>query len=71
MHINDTIYNLIGSDNTSIALDGLIPGTCYSITVRAYQDILGPPKTNITATTDDGKECIHVTISFINNKHVL
>ena len=28
-------------------LDGLIPGTSYSITVRAYQDILGPPSTTV------------------------
>ena len=36
-------------------LDGLIPGTSYSITVRAYQDILGPPSTTLNTATDDGE----------------
>ena len=31
-----------GGDMMETTLDGLIPGTSYSITVRAYQDILGP-----------------------------
>ena len=48
------LYDLIGSDNTSITVDKLIPGTNYSISVRAYEDILG--SANITyATTKDGK----------------
>ena len=55
VHINDTIYNLIGSDNTSVTLDEQIPGTTYSIEVRAYQDILGLPNSITAATTDDGK----------------
>ena len=51
VYFNDTAYNVIGS---SITLDGLIPNTTYSITVRAYQDILGPNST-VNATTVDGK----------------
>ena len=54
VYVNDT-YNIIGKGNTTITLDGLIPGTSYSIAVRAYQDILGPPTTTVHVTTDDGK----------------
>ena len=42
-------------DTKETTLDGLIPGTSYSITVRAYQDILGPPSTSLDTATDDGK----------------
>ena len=40
-------------------LDGLIPVTTYSITVRAYQDIVGPPSTplNVTIANDSISEC--------------
>ena len=34
-----------GGDTMETTLDGLIPGKSHSITVRAYQDILGPPST--------------------------
>ena len=54
------LYNLTGSDNTSITVDKLTPGTNYTISVRAYQDILGPA--NIThATTNDGK-CLSICL---------
>ena len=62
IYADDAIYIVVGSTNTSIIVDRLIPGTSYSITVRAYQDILGPPNT-IYATTENGKfelECAHV-----------
>ena len=53
VHVNDsTVHNVIGNNNTSVTLDGLIPGTSYSITVRAYQDILGPPSNAVSRTTD-------------------
>ena len=42
-----TVHNIIGSNNTSVTLDGLIPGASYSITVRAYQDILGLPSATL------------------------
>ena len=62
------VYNGIaqlveGGDMKEITLDGLIPGTSYSITVRAYQDILGPPSTTLNTTTDDGKYII-ITCKF-------
>ena len=46
---------LVEGDMKETTLDGLIPGTSYSITVRAYQDILGPPSTTLNTATDDGK----------------
>ena len=55
LFLNELSYDLIGSDNTSITVDGLIPGTIYSITVRAYEDILGPPTTTVPVTTDGGE----------------
>ena len=54
VYYNDTAKLVVGGDVKEATLDGLIPGTSYSITVRAYQDILGPPSTPLIATTDDG-----------------
>ena len=45
---------LVGGDMKETTLNRLIPGTSYSITVRAYQDILGPPSATLNAATDDG-----------------
>ena len=53
VYVNDTAYSVTGSDD--ITIDGLIPGTIYSITVRAYQDILGPASTRQHFTTNFGK----------------
>ena len=33
---------------TQYTLEGLVPGNTYNITVRAYQDLLGPESDNIT-----------------------
>ena len=55
VYYNDTGKQVVGGDIKETTLDGLIPGTTYSITVRAYQDILGPPSTPLYATTDNGK----------------
>ena len=56
---------LVEGDMKETTLNGLIPGTSYSITVRAYQDILGPPST-IYTTTENGKfECAHNVCIFI------
>ena len=43
----------VGGDVKEITLDGLIPVTSYSITVRAYQDILGLPSTPLTIITQN------------------
>ena len=61
VYVNDsTIYNVIGGANTSVTLHGLIPGANYSIIVRAYQDILGPPSIPffISSSDNDGKTLI-------------
>ena len=55
VYYNGTAKLVVGGDTKETTLDGLIPGTSYSITVRAYQDILGPPSTTITAETNSGK----------------
>ena len=41
-----------GSQN-EMTLKGLIPATIYNITVRAYQDILGPASNVISVKTSD------------------
>ena len=48
------LAKLVGGDTLETTLDGLIPRMSYSITVRAYQDILGPPSTVLHFTTDNG-----------------
>ena len=42
-----------GGSQNEMTLKGLIPGTTYNITVRAYQDILGP-SSNITSVQISG-----------------
>ena len=54
MYHNGTAKLVVGGDVKETTLDGLIPGTSYSITVRAYLDILGSPSTTLNAATDDG-----------------
>ena len=65
VYYNGTAKQVVGGDMKETTVDGLIPGISYSITVRAYQDILGPASM-ITAATEDGKNHsiynIHVTI---------
>ena len=55
MYYNGRANKLVGGDIKETTLDGLIPGTSYSITVRGYQDILGPPSMTLYVTTDDGE----------------
>ena len=40
-----------GSSNNAITLNGLGGGTTYNITVRAYQQLLGPACSTISVTT--------------------
>ena len=56
VYYNGTAKLVVGGDMRETTLDGLMSGTNYSITVRAYQDILGPPSTPLYVTTDDGKD---------------
>ena len=48
-----------GSSNNTITLNGLRGGTTYSITVRAYQQLLGPAST-ISVTTHCENGIMHV-----------
>ena len=52
VYVDDAVYDIFENDTT---VTNLIPVTNYSITVRAYQDILGPVSTPLNVTTDDGK----------------
>ena len=45
------IQQVNGSSVSQTSLNGLLPGTTYNITVRAYQDILGPASDTILITT--------------------
>ena len=55
VYYNGTANLVEGGDMKETTLDGIIPGTSYSITVRAYQNILGPPSITLNTATDDGK----------------
>ena len=43
-----------GGSQNEMTLKGLIPATTYNITVRAYQDILGPASNVISVQTLSG-----------------
>ena len=47
MYCNGTSKLIVGGDIKETTLDGLVPNMSYSITVRAYQDIIGPPSTRL------------------------
>ena len=42
------------TNESQITIYGLSPGTTYNISVRAYQDILGPSSDIFTDTTFEG-----------------
>ena len=50
---SDYTIQLVNTTTTG-TLSGLLPGTLYNITVRAYQDILGPSSDVLVITTLDG-----------------
>ena len=58
VYYNGTAKPVLGGNMKKATLVGLIPATDYLITVRAYQDILGPPSALLYITTDDGKASI-------------
>ena len=53
VYYNGTAKLVVG-DMKETTLDGLIPEANYSVTVRAYQDILGPSNTTLYSTTNEG-----------------
>ena len=61
--VNDYRIELVNtSDVTTTTLSGLLPGTTYNITVKAYQDILGPPSDVLVITTLDGEHQVNIVI---------
>ena len=66
VYVNDTVYEVVESDSTSITINEQIPGMSYSILVRAYQDILGPPAgVPVIVNTDSGEyniKVVHVSV---------
>ena len=74
VYYNNNVSKVEGGDVKEITLDGLIPVTSYSITVRAYQDILGPPSIplNVTINNDSTSVCtIDGDITCEYNKNIL
>ena len=49
-----------GSSNNTITLNGLRVLTTYSITVRAYQQLLGPASSTISVQTLQGINCYYI-----------
>ncbi len=53
--LNDYMIQQVNNSNVSqTTLNELLPGTTYNITVRAYQDILGPSSDGELITTLNG-----------------
>ena len=52
------VQQVNGSSVNQITLNGLMPRTDYNISVRAYQDILGPSSDVQLTTTLDGMKII-------------
>ena len=50
--IHTVTQQVKGGSQNEIILKGLIPVTTYNITVRAYQDILGPASNAISVQTN-------------------
>ena len=53
------IQQVNGSSVSETTLNGLVPGTTYNITVRAYQDLLGPASQPLSVETLNGRS-MHV-----------
>ena len=50
--LNDYVIQQVnGSSVNETTLNGLIPGTTYNITIRAYQDLLGPASEPLSVIT--------------------
>ena len=64
----DTVQTvqLEGSSNNVITLNGLNIETTYSITVRAYQQLLGPASSTISVQTSPGIAIFLVCTTCIN-----
>ena len=52
--IHTVTQQIKGGSQNEMTLKGLIPATTYDITVRAYQDILGPASNAINVQTSSG-----------------
>ena len=46
------VEKVAGGDTSEHTLEGLLPGTAYTIFIRAYQDILGPTSDTIVVMTN-------------------
>ena len=65
--LNDYVIQQVnGSSVNETTLNGLIPGTTYNITIRAYQDLLGPASEPLLVDTLNGESIyIHFTNKII------
>ena len=68
VYYNGTAKLVVGGDVKETTLDELIPGTSYSITVRAYQDILGPPSTMLNVTINNSSE-LYLIFLYLQSLH--
>ena len=55
----------MGGNQSTTTLKGLRGGTTYNITVRAYQDILGPVSNTISVQTYPGIVIAMYNLSFM------
>ena len=61
--LQSTNTTAVGVGNvTQYTLGGLVPGNTYNITVRAYQDLLGPESDSILSNISAGKKIIVILL---------
>ena len=64
----DTVQTTVqveGSSNSTITLNGLSVETTYNITVRAYQQLLGPASSTISVQTLPGITTAPVNVTLL------
>ena len=66
VYYNNNVSKVEGGDVKETTLDGLIPVTSYSITVRAYQDILGPLSTPLDIIALNYGKSVLIQTSFVS-----
>ena len=64
--IHTVTHQVKGGSQNEITLKGLIPATTYNITIRAYQDILGPASNVISVQTLSSGIVISINLLIVN-----
>ena len=60
----DMSVNVVGGSVSEHTIEGLTPNTFYNISIRAYQDILGPASQEIVIKTNSSEGTLLMKSSF-------